>query len=262
MDAKGGGKRSWRVLPEPIGSMGAAARAAAAVLSLRSGFHLFDFETGEVQRIHETQPGELPRRAAQRRQGRSAGPFPSPARWIFEGARRGRQAVSARSRPDAFHQLDDGIICSNGPCWEPRRANLVFRRFPVDERSTPMTTTSRRAKCASRRAFRELRQSFAASPDGANRRRRGLCLERRKSIRGAWCAFDPVGGDRSHRRPARPIDDEPSPSAATTSTSPYVTSMARPMGRPISPRARGGLPVRRPMGSACAACPSRASPAE
>ena len=123
MDAKGGGKRSWRV-PEPIGSM-ALRRGGGAVLSLRSGFHLFDFETGEVQRIYETQPGELRARLNDGKVDRQ-GRFVAGSMDFEE-----RDGVGKLFRLDpdlTVHQLDDGIICSNGPCWSSRRPNLLFRR--------------------------------------------------------------------------------------------------------------------------------------
>src|SRR4051812_19921921 len=56
-DARGQAIADWS-LPEPIGSM-ALRRRGGAVLSLRSGFHFLDFESGQVERIVETQPGEL-----------------------------------------------------------------------------------------------------------------------------------------------------------------------------------------------------------
>ena len=51
-DLKGGDRRSWAV-PEPIGSM-ALRQKGGAVLSLRSGFHLLDFGSGEISRITST----------------------------------------------------------------------------------------------------------------------------------------------------------------------------------------------------------------
>ena len=56
-DLKGGDRKTWKV-PEPIGSL-ALREKGGAVLSLRSGFHFLDFESGAVTRINETQPGEL-----------------------------------------------------------------------------------------------------------------------------------------------------------------------------------------------------------
>src|SRR3954471_3971052 len=56
-DIKGGDRRTW-MLPEPIGSMALRERGGA-VLALRSGFHFLDFESGDVTRVNETQPGEL-----------------------------------------------------------------------------------------------------------------------------------------------------------------------------------------------------------
>ena len=56
-DLQGGDRKSWR-LPEPIGSL-ALREKGGAVLSLRSGFHFLDFDSGAVTRINATQPGEL-----------------------------------------------------------------------------------------------------------------------------------------------------------------------------------------------------------
>jgi len=111
-DAGGRDRKSW-TLPEPVGSIALRARGGA-IVSLRSGFHALDFATGEVSLIAETQPGELTPRLNDGnvdRQGRFVA-----GSMDFE--ERNPVGKLFRLDPDlSVHELDTGIICSNGPCW-------------------------------------------------------------------------------------------------------------------------------------------------
>ncbi|MET1028957.1 MAG: SMP-30/gluconolactonase/LRE family protein [Dongiaceae bacterium] len=113
-DLKGGDRKSWP-LPEPVGSM-ALREKGGAVLALRSGFHFLDFDSGEVTRIAETQPGELQPRLNDGKVDRQ-GRFVAGSMDYAESDPVGKLF---RLDPDLkVTLLDRDIICSNGPCWSP-----------------------------------------------------------------------------------------------------------------------------------------------
>ena len=120
-DLKGGDRRSWDV-PEEIGSL-ALREKGGAVLSLRSGFHFIDFDSGEVTRINHTQPGELRPRMNDGKVDRQ-GRFVAGSMDWSEG-----EPVGKLFRLDSdlnMATLDEGIICSNGPCFSPDGKTLYF----------------------------------------------------------------------------------------------------------------------------------------
>ncbi len=224
MDPKGGAKRSWRV-PEPICSM-ALRRSPrpVAVLSLRSGFYLFDFETGEARRLHETtQPGELRPRLNDGKvdcQGR----FLAGSMFFEE-----RDGVGKLFRLDpdlTLHQLDEGIVCSNGPCWSPDGRTLYFAdtgRRTIYAYDDDISTGDVR----SRRTFTSF-DKLRGFPDGATVDEEGYVWSV-EVYSGRLIRFDPSGViDRIVGLPVQ----------STTSLTfggadldiAYVTSMSRPMG--------------------------------
>ena len=120
-DAQGKDRKRW-ALPEPIGSL-ALREKGGAILSLRSGFHALDFKTGEVALIAATQPGELTPRMNDGKVDRQ-GRFIAGSMDFEE-----RNPVGKLFRLDAdlsVHQLDHGIICSNGPCFSLDGKTLYF----------------------------------------------------------------------------------------------------------------------------------------
>lgn len=120
-DLTGGDRKTWKV-PEPIGSM-ALREKGGAVLSLRSGFHFLDFESGAVTRINETHPGELKPRLNDGKVDRQ-GRFVAGSMDYAEGEPVGKLF---RLGPDLkLTVLDRDIICSNGPCWSPDGKTFYF----------------------------------------------------------------------------------------------------------------------------------------
>lgn len=120
-DAKGGDAKSW-TMPEPIGSL-ALREKGGAVVSLRSGFHFLDFDTGEVTRINETHPDELRPRMNDGKVDRQ-GRFVAGSMDFHETHPVGKLF---RLDPDlSVHTLDTGIVCSNGPCWSPDGKTFYF----------------------------------------------------------------------------------------------------------------------------------------
>ena len=120
-DLKGGDRRTW-LLPEPIGSM-ALRETGGALVSLRSGFHFLDFETGQVTRINETHAAELRPRLNDGKVDRQ-GRFVAGSMDFEESEPVGKLF---RLDPDlSCHELDTGIVCSNGPCWSPDGSTFYF----------------------------------------------------------------------------------------------------------------------------------------
>ncbi|CAN5769530.1 SMP-30/gluconolactonase/LRE family protein [soil metagenome] len=121
VDADGSGFEKWAV-PGDIGSM-ALRVGGGAILSLHSGFHSFDFETGQATLIHDPEPN-------------------MPQTRINDGKvdRRGRFVAGSMNRLetdalgslyclDTDHScrvLDTGIICSNAPAFSPDGRTLYF----------------------------------------------------------------------------------------------------------------------------------------
>ena len=113
-DATGGDRQSWR-LPEPIGSL-ALRKQGGAVLALKSGFHFLDLKTGAVSRIVEPDPGK-PRIRMNDGKVDRRGRF--VAGYMDTEERDGLCSLYSLGPDLGVTQLDEGIICSNGPCWSP-----------------------------------------------------------------------------------------------------------------------------------------------
>lgn len=120
-DVNGKDRKSW-TLPEPVGSL-ALREKGGAIVSLRSGFHALDFKTGDVSLIVQTQPGELTPRMNDGKVDRQ-GRFIAGSMDFEE-----RNPMGNLFRLDhdlSVHVLDQGIICSNGPCFSLDGKTLYF----------------------------------------------------------------------------------------------------------------------------------------
>jgi L-arabinonolactonase len=113
-NAEGGDRQTWP-LPEPIGSL-ALRKQGGAVLALKSGFHFLDFKTGAVSRIAEPDPGK-PRIRMNDGKVDRRGRF--VAGYMDTEERDGLCSLFSLGPDLGVTQLDEGIICSNGPCWSP-----------------------------------------------------------------------------------------------------------------------------------------------
>ena len=120
--AQGSEIRCWDV-PQKIGSMALRKDGAGAVVSLQRGFHLLDFKTGEVQLIVDPEPGKTNNRL-------NDGKVDKHGRFVagsMDTMEEGPNGALYRLDPDfSLHQLDSGIIVSNGPCWSPDGATFYF----------------------------------------------------------------------------------------------------------------------------------------
>ncbi len=119
-DPRDGGIESWDLPGDYVGSM-ALREGGGAVLAMDAGFYLFDFATGKCEAVIEPeadQSGVCFNDGKVDRQGRFVAgsmhvALAEPAGALY------------RLDPDlSCNQLDNGFICSNGPCWSPDGATL------------------------------------------------------------------------------------------------------------------------------------------
>ncbi len=220
-DAKGKGIKDWSV-PEPIGSM-ALRKKGGAVLSLRSGFHFLDFKSGKVERINETQPGELRPRLNDGKVDRQ-GRFVAGSMDFEE-----REGVGKLFRLDpdlSLHTLDDDIICSNGPCWSPDGKTFYFADT-TRKRIYAYDYDTATGDVRSRRIFATF-DNQRGIPDGATVDEEGYVWSC-EVYSGRLIRFDPNGVvDRIVGLPVKSTTSLIFGGADLDIA--YVTSMARPMG--------------------------------
>ncbi len=120
-DAGGHDPRSWDV-PEHIGSL-ALRKSGGAVVALRDGFYTLDFGSGACRKLTDPDPGRARIRM-------NDGKVDRRGRFIagymdYEE----RDPICGLFRLDpagAVAKLDDGIVCSNGPCWSPDGRTFYF----------------------------------------------------------------------------------------------------------------------------------------
>ncbi len=121
LDPASGKTRSW-MLGHDVGAMALRERGGA-VLALDDGFYLFDFERSELELITLIDSGQPRSRLNDGkvdRQGR-----------FFAGGMDDEEELKLcglwRLDPDlSVTRVDDGIICSNGPCWSPDDRTFYF----------------------------------------------------------------------------------------------------------------------------------------
>lgn len=121
LDPKTGKTRQWK-LDHDVGAM-ALREGGGAVLALDDGFYFFDFNTAALELISlidADQPRTRLNDGKCDRRGR-----------FFAGAMDDKEELKNcalwRLDPDLIvAKVDDGIICSNGPCWSPDDKTFYF----------------------------------------------------------------------------------------------------------------------------------------
>jgi L-arabinonolactonase len=120
-DAGGVSPRTWSV-PEHTGAL-ALRRSGGAVVSLRDGFYALSFETGDCRKLVDPDPGKPRIRMNDGkvdRQGRFVAAY-------MDYEERDPICALFRLEPAGnFEKLDDGIVCSNSPCWSPEGRTFYF----------------------------------------------------------------------------------------------------------------------------------------
>jgi sugar lactone lactonase YvrE len=105
-DADGGAPRSWEV-PEHIGSL-ALRQTGGAIVSLRDGFYALDFVSAACRKLADPDPGK-------------------PRIRMNDGKVDHQGCGLFRLDPGgSVAKLDEGIVCSNGPCWSPDGRTFYF----------------------------------------------------------------------------------------------------------------------------------------
>lgn len=128
MDPRTGKVEHWH-LDRDVGAL-ALRRGGGAVLALDDGFYFFDFESGRLELValvDADQPRTRLNDGKCDRRGR-----------FFAGGMDDKEELKNCGlwRLDAdlsVTQVDDGIICSNGPCWSPDDATFYFADTFVGE---------------------------------------------------------------------------------------------------------------------------------
>ena len=113
-DPRNGRTKTWPV-PQDIGAM-ALREQGGAVLALRDGFYTFDFETSQcelIEKVEEDQPRTRLNDGKVDRRGRFI------AGGIDEKETDGLAGLYRLDPDMSVTKLDDGIICTNMPCWSP-----------------------------------------------------------------------------------------------------------------------------------------------
>ncbi|MEX2692978.1 SMP-30/gluconolactonase/LRE family protein [Rhizobium mongolense] len=115
--------RAWDV-PQKIGSMAIRKDGTGAIVSLQRGFHTLDFKTGDVELIHDPEPGLEANRL-------NDGKVDRRGRFIvgsMDTKEEGPNGGLYRLDPDfSVTKIDTGIICSNGPCFSPDDQTFYFQ---------------------------------------------------------------------------------------------------------------------------------------
>jgi sugar lactone lactonase YvrE len=113
--------RAWDV-PEKIGSM-ALRKGGGAVVSLRTGLHFLDFETGECTLVVDPEPDIATTRLNDGKVDRRGRFFVGS----MDMSEAGPNGSLYRLDPDlTLSKVDSGIIVSNGPCFAPDNKTFYF----------------------------------------------------------------------------------------------------------------------------------------
>jgi sugar lactone lactonase YvrE len=233
-DARGEDHRTW-ALPEHIGSM-CLREGGGAVVSLRNGFHFFDFGGGELTLIAD------PERDI-RRTRMNDGKVDRQGRFLagsMDYEEREPLAGLYRLDPDrTVTQLETGIIVSNGPCWSPDGGTFYFadswaRRIWAYKYDTAT------GSLLSRRVFADFEGHLRGYPDGATVDAEGYVWSA-EVYGGRLVRFAPDG--TIDRLLGMLVDSITSMSFGGADLDIlYVTSMARPFrGQRRQEREAGGL---------------------
>lgn len=213
--------RAWDV-GEKIGSMALRRNGDAAIVALQSGLHTLDLATGELGLIIDPEPG-LPNNRL------NDGKVDRQGRFVFGSMDTQEEQASAklyRLNPDlSLHTLDEGIICSNGPCWSPDGETFYFAdTWSGDIWAYDYDTTTGAA--SHRRTFARVDTSGGGAADGCTVDAEG-CLWQALVYAGKLVRYTPDGQvDRVIDMPVKKVTSLAfgGPNLDTL----FVSSMAKP----------------------------------
>ncbi|WP_213881446.1 SMP-30/gluconolactonase/LRE family protein [Pseudomonas sp. dw_358] len=213
--------RAWDV-GQKIGSLALCESGEQAIVALQGGVHHLDLASGDLTLINDPEPNHPDNRL-------NDGKVDRQGRFVFGSMDTLEEAASAklyRLDPDLnLHVLDEGIICSNGPCWSPDGRTLYFTdTWTGDIWAYDYDTVSGAA--ANRRTFAKVDTSGGGAGDGCTVDAEG-CLWQALVYAGQLVRYSPDGRvDRVIEMPVKKVTSVAfgGPDLDVL----YVTSMARP----------------------------------
>lgn len=228
--------RAWEV-GQKTGSMALRRDGRSALVALQGGVHTLDLDSGELELIVAPEP-DLARNRL------NDGKVDRQGRFVFGSMDMLEEQPSARLyRLDtdlSLHVLDEGIICSNGPCWSPDGSIFYFSdTWSGEIRAYDYDTATGRV--SGRRRFATVDTRGAGAADGATVDAEG-CLWQALVYAGQLVRYAPDGRvDRTIDMPVRKITSVMFGGPALDTL--YVTSMGKPpLPRfPGDSQARGAL---------------------
>lgn len=158
---EGGEMRAWTV-PEAIGSM-ALAQDGSAIVALADGFHRLDLESGDLVALADPEP-DRPGNRLNDGKVDPAGRFVCGSMDMGEAEPTG--TLWQLGTDLGLRALDEGIICSNGPCWSPDGGTLYFAdsfRGTIYAYDYDAAT----GEAGGRRVFAQMDGARGGAPDGA-----------------------------------------------------------------------------------------------
>ena len=120
--ADGAHIRAWDV-GQKIGSMALTRHGESAIMALQDGLWKLELATGEQTRVVELE-SDLPHNRLNDGKVDRAGRFVFGSMDTLEEAPRGK--LYSYSPDGTLAILDEGIVCSNGPCFSPDGKTLYF----------------------------------------------------------------------------------------------------------------------------------------
>lgn len=121
LNPRTGEKRSWS-LDHDVGAL-ALRKGGGAILALDDGFYTFDFDTGALELIALVDPDQ-PRTRLNDGKCDRRGRF--LAGGMDDKEELGICGLYQLDTDFSVRKLDEGIICSNGPCWSPDDRTFYF----------------------------------------------------------------------------------------------------------------------------------------
>jgi L-arabinonolactonase len=168
LDPRTGRTETWS-LAQDVGAL-ALRRGGGAVLALDDGFYFFEFDGGRLECIGRVE-GDQPRSRLNDGKCDRRGRF-------FAGGMDDKEELKIcglyRLDPDLrVTKVDDGIICTNGPCWSPD--DRTFYVGDTSSRSSGLTTTTSRPEASAIVGCSPPRTTIPASPTAPPSTRRAAC---------------------------------------------------------------------------------------
>lgn len=213
--------RAWDV-GQKIGSMALRREGDRALVALQGGIHDLDLASGELTLIHAPEP-DLPHNRL------NDGKVDRQGRFVFGSMDTLEESTSGRLYrldPDlSLHVLDEGIICSNGPCWSPDGSTLYFTDTWTGEQWTYAYDTAT-GTVGERRTRNRIDTAGGGAADGATVDAEG-CLWQALVYAGQLVRYTPDGQvDRIIEMPVKKVTSVMFGGPELDVL--YVTSMARP----------------------------------